>query len=439
MKPHNFSNSLALVWAAVLATACTKPASPDSQPAAIESSATAAPTEGPVAALAYAADDSTTGRNISAAQAALAEQPEDIDRHIALATLLMRRQRETSDAVLMRYAEEVIDSARALAPEDTRVTLMHAMILQDGHRFARAADLAQQVLGADPRSATAHLLLGDARLELGDYEGAMDSVQAALDLHPDLRSYNRAAHLRWLMGDFDSALAIMELALDSGSPRDPESSAWCFVDLGTMFLGRGDGARALASAERALRLVPDYVPGQVLQARAMARTERRPEAIALLSAAMERKPTVEEMLLLAEWSEAEGDHPTAEQWLAKAERMADDDPRPMALYLARRGIETERALELARTEFEARRNIAANDALAMALARAGEHEQALAAMKRAMALGTLDANLYLHASLVHALAGRTQQAHESLTLADRIDADADPRLAAELRGRLGAA
>ncbi|MCA9649869.1 MAG: tetratricopeptide repeat protein [Myxococcales bacterium] len=393
----------------------------------------------PTAALAFTPDGSPTGRGISAAQAQLRQRPNDLRAHLDLAILFMRHQRETADASLMRYAEDVLASARSLAPADAQVRLLSAMVLQDGHRFEQAARIAREVLASDPSDATAHLVLGDAQLELGDYEGAMDSVQAAIDLHPDLRSYNRAAHLRWLMGDFDSALAIMELAIDSGSPRDPESSAWCFVDLGSMFLHRGDEARALASAERALSLVPSYLPGLALRARALAHRGDTSEAIEILAAVVERKPSVEDLLRLVEWHEAAAEPTAAAQRLAQAERLAQDDPRPMALWLARRGIQTERALALAEAAAEPRSDIATNDALAMAHARAGHHEQAQQAMQRALSLGTADANLHLHAALVDALAGRIETARRSLARAEAIDPAADPSLRAELQQRVGAA
>jgi tetratricopeptide (TPR) repeat protein len=437
MKPRTSRPTLVLVCA-LLAAACGDAAAP-APSSTVAPVAVAATNAGPVAALAYTPDDSATGQRIAAAQATLRQHPDAVEAHVDLAMLLMRRQRETSDAVLMRYAEDVLASARALAPDDAEVTLMTAMAMQDGHRFRQAAQLASDVIAADPANATAHLLLGDARLELGEYEAAMDSVQAALNLHPDLRSYNRAAHLRWLVGDFDSALAIMELALDSGSSRDPEASAWCLVDLGAMFLQRGDAARALASSERALQLVPGYVPGLVLQARALARSDRMPEAIAAMQQAMERRPSVEDLLRLAEWHEHEGDEAAAAEQRAQADRLAEDDPRPMALDLARRGLEPERAITLARKELKARRNIAGHDALAVALARAGQHEEALTSMQAALALGTADANLHLHAALVHALAGRVADARTAFDRAQAIDGQADPRLAAELRGRLGAA
>ncbi|MEX1367029.1 MAG: tetratricopeptide repeat protein [Nannocystaceae bacterium] len=439
MKPHVLAKSPLAVALALLA-ACGSP-SPDAPQDAAEvqlDSSADDPTPSTIA-LSYVPDDSNTGRAIAAAQATLRERPEDIGAHVQLAILFMRHQRETSNAALMRYAEDVLASARDLAPEDPQVKLLRAMAMQDGHRFEQAAATAREVLAADPSDATAHLVLADAQLELGEYEGAMDSVQAAIDLHPDLRSYNRAAHLRWLMGDFDSALAIMELAIDAGSPRDPESRAWCFADLGAMYLHRGDAPRALASSDRALALVPDYVPGLVVRARALARAEQLDEAIATLEPAVDRKASVEDLLRLSDWHEAVGNAEAAAQRLAQAQRLADDDPRPMAQWLARRGTQPQRALELAEQAAAQRSDIASNDALALAAARAGQLARAQEAMDAALVLGTADANLHLHAALVHALAGRIEAARAALAKADAIDSGADPMLRAEMQQRVGAA
>ncbi|MCH9686666.1 MAG: tetratricopeptide repeat protein [Deltaproteobacteria bacterium] len=441
MKPRILYPVTFALGLAALSPACGESPAPEGEPAGPSSTPAVSvdADAGPAAALAYVPDDSVTGRKIAAAQQQLRDGPRRIDAHLSLATVLMRRQRETSNAVLMRYAEDVLASARALAPADPQVKLMHAMTLQDGHRFEQAAERAREVLAADPDDTTAHLVLADAQLELGDYEGAMDSVQAAMDRRPDLRSYNRAAHLRWLVGDFDSALAIMELALDAGSSRDPEASAWCYADLGTMFLHRGDPARAMASADRALALVPGYVPGMAVKARALARQQRAPEAIALLSEVVERRAAVEDLLTLASWHEQHGEAEAAAQRRQQADLLADDDPRPMALDLARRGVQTKRAVKLAETALARRANIAAHDAMAMALARDGQHERARASMNEAQAMGTADANLHLHAAMVHALAGDPVQARAALAIADGIDAGADLLLRAELEQRLGAA
>ena len=72
---------------------------------------------------------------------------------------------------------------------------------------------------------------GDALIEMGDYDAAADAYQKMVELRPDLASYNRAAHYRFLFGDTSGAIRIMKQAIEAGS-SSPENVAWCMVDLG---------------------------------------------------------------------------------------------------------------------------------------------------------------------------------------------------------------
>ena len=46
-----------------------------------------------------------------------------------------------------------------------------------------------------PTARRAYGLLGDAAVEMGDYEAAFKHYQKMLDIRPDLSSYSRGAHL----------------------------------------------------------------------------------------------------------------------------------------------------------------------------------------------------------------------------------------------------
>ncbi|MEM6996212.1 MAG: hypothetical protein AAF721_37240 [Myxococcota bacterium] len=391
----------------------------------------------PELALSLSADDSATGRRIAAAQAAVREHPDVIEAYTALASALLKRRRETSNAVFLTYAQDVLTAAERRAPGDAAVGLLTAMVLLEQHRFLDAADKARRLAVALPNDPTPHLVLGDALLELGEYEASADAVQAAMNLRPDLRSYNRAAHMRWLYGDFDGALTIMDLAIDAGSARDPEGQAWCFADLGAMYLAQGDARRAAASADRALTLLPGYVPGLVVQSKAQAAQGDAAAAIATLSDAVERRPAAEDLLTLSEWLDDAQRPEEAAQRRQQGQRLAEDDPRPVAHFLARHDERPDEALRLAELELAARKNIAAHDTHALALLRNGRLVEASAAMDKAMALGTLDANLLLHAGLIQAAAGDPGRAKTSLSRALSLDASVDPRLVAELRKDLG--
>lgn len=397
-----------------------------------------APTPGE-RALAYAPGRNPTDLRIAAAQERVRAQRDEADRWVALATLLIRRKRETSDPALLRTAEDAVRAALAIDADNTFARTLEAMLLQEDHRFAEARDAARELIAAKPEDTTGHLVLGDALLELGDFEGAAASYQTAMDLRPDLRVYERGAHLRWLSGDVEGAIELYGLAIDAGSVRDPESTAWCWVELGEVYRRSGRPAQAASAAEKALELVPDYLPATRLQARVLAATGRRDEAIAAMSAAVARRPLVEDRLELADWLVLEGRDAEAREQIAAAERERRDDPRALASWYARHDRSHDEALRLARLEVAARRGLLSHDAHALALARAGRTAEARRAMDAATALGTVDARLMLHDALIDLAAGDTAGARASLDRAEALEPEADPILEAELRSRLGGA
>ncbi|MBL8946481.1 MAG: tetratricopeptide repeat protein, partial [Myxococcales bacterium] len=196
------------------------PASPTPAPVAPTQAAPSAPADAALA-LGYAPDPGETEAAIAAAQARVRARPDDVAAYDELALRMLRRARETSDDAYRRYAEDALRAARSRDAHNPETLMVTAMIQQDQHRFRDALSTARQYIAARPDDPTGHLLVGDALLELGEYDPAIDSYQAAMNLRPDLRSYNRAAHMRWLMGDVDGAREVMALALDAGSMRDP--------------------------------------------------------------------------------------------------------------------------------------------------------------------------------------------------------------------------
>jgi len=401
-----------------------------SPPAGTGSPAAAAADAEP--ALAYAGGDAPTDRLVAAAQAAVRAHPAEERPYLELATALMRRSRETASKPLMRLAAGAVSAARARAPADTMAMLLEAMILQESHRFRESADVARRVLAAAPSDSTAELVLGDALLELGEFDAAVGAYQAALDLRPDLRGYDRGAWARWLSGDTAGAVEMLELALDAGSPADPESSAWCYVDLGNVMWHGGEPDKALAAAARAEALVPEYVPALLLEARALGALGRRGEAIARLDGAVRRLPTAEALFALGELLRAEGRTPEAEEREADGLSLAKEDPRAVALFLARRGDDPAGALALAEAAVRDRPSHQAWAVLALARLRAGRLEEAGDAIGRARALGTPDARYALVDGLVKLAAGDRAGAAEALAEAEATNRFADDALSAEL-------
>jgi tetratricopeptide (TPR) repeat protein len=102
--------------------------------------------------------------------------------------------------------------------------------------------------------ADAHNLLGLARLQVGDTEGAVASIDRAVALRPEIAQYHISlGKARQGNADLEGAVAAFEVALR----LDPELVE-AHNDLGNALLARGDAQRAIACFEAALEVDPDY-------------------------------------------------------------------------------------------------------------------------------------------------------------------------------------
>ena len=382
--------------------------------------------------------DAAQAPRIAEAQDRLRAAPDDPEAYVALASAFLREAR-SSGPTHRAYARDVVEVGLARTGDGPRLRLLSAMLLLDDHRFAQVITVATALAADLPADPTPRLLIGDASLELGRYTEAATAYEAAIDLRPDLRSYNRIGYMRWLYGDFDGAVEALEFALDAGSARDPESMAWCFTDLGAMYLRRGGTDSAEKAASRALELVPGYAPALALKGRALSERGEQVQARELLAQAAERAPSAESVLWVVELDRALGKDVEAAAGRADALAMAEHDPRPVAHFLARHGELPERALALAEHELEARQNVWSWDTLALAAARTGDLERAREALQEASSLGTEDAELMVHAALVDLLAGDRDGARRQLERAIAARPGVDPVLVAEIRSQLGAA
>ncbi len=384
-------------------------------------------------ALSYQPGSTPTDKLISEAQAKLRAN-ESAESAVNLAVLLMRRRRETSKPIVMLYAKDAIKLALKLEPQNVQALVLRGMAHQYDHEFEKARDLAERALKIGAETLLAHLLLGDAQLELGNYDQAIAAYQAAVDLRPNLQSYNRAAHIAWLQGDMETAVEWLDMAIDAGSMRDPESSAWCFVDLGDMFRHRGQTDSALAAADRALKSLPEYVPALVLKARTLAAEGELEAAVLSYDAALSHLPTVDSLVEQAELLRKLGRNKEASVRMNDAIELSKDDPRPLAHYYARTNTKAKDALRLAQNELEDRRNIAAWDTLALAQIRNGKLAEAEMSLAKASQLGRTFAELHLHEALLHQAHGRVSDAQQSLAEALKLNPQVDPLLVAEIRG-----
>jgi len=88
--------------------------------------------------------------------------------------------------------------------------------------------------------------------------------------------------------------------------------------------------------------------------------------------------------------------------------------RELALFYADHDRKLPEALKLARKEFEVRHDVYTSDALAWALLKNGQTQDAKEEIERAMRMGTKDALMEYHAGMIYAAAGDRAKAAEHL-------------------------
>jgi tetratricopeptide (TPR) repeat protein len=288
--------------------------------------------------------------------------------------------------------------------------LLRGHALHNLHRFGDAEKIARELV--EMRGLAYDFgLLGDALVEQGKTNEAALAYQKMMEMRPGPQAYSRAAHVRWLRGDTEGARALMLMSAQAAGGGDPESAAWAWSKLAIYELQAGEMKRAHAVCDEALRTRADYPPALLASGRILLAENRTSEAVEPLERAARLNPLPEYQWALADALRAAN----REDEAAKVERQlvatgAANDPRSYSLFLATRGQQTEVALRLAEEELNVRRDVYTLDALAWAQNAKGDAAEAWKTMQSALAAGTVDARLYLHAAAISAQLGETARA-----------------------------
>jgi tetratricopeptide (TPR) repeat protein len=384
------------------------------------------------AALAPAAGQSERDRAIARAQHDAGTPARAHGALERLGYLYIARARVSNDHGDYTLAEKAAGCLESRYPGEAAALLLRGHVLHQLHRFREAEQIARTLV-ARRTVVLDYGLLGDALMEQGRLADAAAAYQKMLDLKPFYQSYTRAAHVRWLKGDLQGAMAAMRLAIGSASARDPESSAWAWTRLAAYELQAGRLREALKAAETALQHQPEYSAALLAQGRILLAMKQPSEATAVLRRATQLNPLPEYQWTLADALRGQGladEAATIERDLVTGG--AAGDPRTLSLYLATRRTDPDKALALAEEELRARADVFTLDAHAWALASAGRLAEAREVIGRALAEGTEDARIFLHAGVIHAAAGQPREATRWLSKAVRLRATLLPSEADEL-------
>jgi len=368
---------------------------------------------------------SSTDAAVAALQARLMRNERDQVAYTLLGAAYLQKARETGDPSYYGKAEGVLQRALELEPGDFAAMIQIGSLSLARHQFREALDWGLKAKAVSPDTAAVYGVIGDAFIELGQYDAAEKAIQTMVDLRPDLSSYSRASYLRELTGDVEGAIEAMSLAVEAGGPN-AENTNWTRVQLGHLYFNAGRLDQAEAQYHAALDAYPGYVHATAGLARIRAARGDYDDAIRLYTDVVNRMPLVEYVAALGDVYEAAGRPAEARRQFDLARAIEKlyvssgvDTDLEMALFTADHADRLEAgsiddALARAHRALEKRPTIFAKDALAWTLYQAGQVGEAYALSQAALALGTQDALLHFHAGLIAKAAGRPDEAQAYL-------------------------
>ena len=342
---------------------------------------------------------------IAQMEARLTSKPDDASAAVMLVDALLRQTRVTGNAGLANRAELVLERVLSRDPGHFYARRMLAAVLLSQHRFRDAIHAAERALQTRRDDAWLHGVIGDAHLELGEYDLAFAAFDAMLRRRPDAAAYARASYARELQGDLAGAIDFMKMALEATSARDPESLAWHHAQLGQLYLGldRMDAARQ--EFRHADFVFPDHPFAAEGLVRVMIANGEHGAALSRVRLLLGRAPSPALMALAGDQLVALGrvDEAETQYRLAEAAWQTDvPEPARLAAFLAEHGRRIEDAVRLAERAASERADIFTADALAWAYFKAGRIEDAHVAITRALRTGSRDRTIRRHAEAIGA-------------------------------------
>lgn len=378
--------------------------------------------------------DTATGKLMASAIEQVRQKPEEAAAWITLGDILAQELRDSGSQKYYAHAELAYRRALKLKPQAGDALTGMAWVFGGRHLFDQSMEWANKAIGIDPGNVAAQGILGDACLELGDYDKAFQHYQKMMDLRPDLSSWSRGAWLLWLTGDKGKAMWLMDKAVRAGAPF-AENTAWCRARLAMMQFH--DGALPVAAQTLEPLLAAGSRNIQVLLAagRIAAAQGDSVAAAKHFSKALENGPSHDALVALGDLRMAEGDKEGAEKYYAQVEALHTallaegvHDHTGMAKFFADHDRNLVEALRLSE-QHKLTKNVIEADVLAWVYFKNGDQPRAIEAMKRALAQKTQDAEMEFHAGMIAAAAGDKVSAQNHLQKALNYNPRFHPLLA----------
>lgn len=371
--------------------------------------------------------------------------PDDFRAQNMLAGRYLQNLHDTSDhkflPLAMNAAYASLRSVGAEANAGGLTVLIQAE--QGGHNFAAARDHALRLTQLLPTKSGSYALLGDALLELGDYEGAARAFARMEKFGGGSGAQTRLARLDLLRGDPQKAAArlsnALSLALDAPVPQR-EPVAWCRWQLGEVAFSVGDLQSAENFYNDALITYPDYFRARAGLVRVFAARGDWDGALAQFNKSLLVTPDTAFLATLGDiyhlagrerearavYELVEVSASAAKATTPLARLHARLHTRQLALFYADHDLHAPEAFGLAKRDYSVRRDIYGADTLAWTAFKAGHLPEAQSAMRAALQLNTQDARLFYHAGMIEQALGQRDMAAKHLKHALDLNPQFDP-------------
>jgi tetratricopeptide (TPR) repeat protein len=393
--------------------------------------------------------DSKTEQEIRKWQERVSQEPNNDRLWANLGDALMQKVRETLDTKLYPTVEQVYRQAWEINANNVDATIGIAWVKGAKHEFKESVEWAQKAAVLDAKNPAPYGIIGDAEVENGEYEQALDSYQKMLDLRPDIASYSRGAYLIYQLGDARKGMWLMDKAIKAGAPF-AENTAWCKAQLAMMLTNEGIPKQADRVLTAALKETPSNP--HVLMAMGQAKSAQKDyrAAITYYEKAIAIAPQHNALAALEELYRVTGKPDEAARITQKIEetyrtRQSEHihgGDRLIALFYADREVNLPEALKLAQAEYDNHKSLPAMDTLAWCLFKNGKLDEADQMMQKVIRHRVPDPVMLFHAGMIAAKRGNRVDAQRHLYNALSRSPNFSPTqapLAAETLRQLGSA
>ena len=290
------------------------------------------------------------------ARAISASTPADAQHAQSEIQTLLQQAQRNDDPRYLGYAEAQLATWIARPDVSPQMRLLHARLLQAGHRFDAAQHELQQVLQTDPHNQQALLLQASIYQVRAEYPRASRACSKLRGTETLLLSMICSAQVDGMRGQAQAALARMQRLSALAPQLLPDQQAWFYLGLGDLAGRLGHNAAAGAAYQH----VHAHSPATLAAWADWLLDNGRPaEVVALLQGKRQNDGLLLRLArarLLLDPALAVGDRrELAARFAALRRRGEQTHQREEALFALQLENDAQRALELARANWQQQR------------------------------------------------------------------------------------